>query len=95
MERVTNNFLTDMHLIYRLAEGNARAAERLYHERDSSSQHRTPSIEQNVLVTVRRSPSTSIRAVAAASEESRSSVHRVLQREGLHTHTIYKEYCHC
>ncbi|GFV86159.1 hypothetical protein TNCV_671561 [Trichonephila clavipes] len=33
MERFTNTELTDMHLIYGLVEGNARAAERLYCER--------------------------------------------------------------
>ncbi|GFU59875.1 hypothetical protein TNCV_4726421 [Trichonephila clavipes] len=33
MKRLTNTKLADMHLIPRLAEGNARVAERLYHER--------------------------------------------------------------
>ncbi|GFT29992.1 DUF4817 domain-containing protein [Trichonephila clavipes] len=34
MERFTNTELVDMHLIYRLADGNARVAERLYHKRN-------------------------------------------------------------
>lgn len=111
-----------MHLMYGLAEGNARAAARLYRERYpqrdapdrrmfSNLHHnlceygslrgnrhsegrprvtRTPRMEQNVLDTVRRNPSASVRAVATAVGESRNSVHRVLQREGLHPYHLQR-----
>ncbi|GFV40451.1 hypothetical protein TNCV_4494081 [Trichonephila clavipes] len=45
MEHFTNTELADMHLIYELAEGNARAAEILYHERylqRDAPDHRMP-----------------------------------------------------
>ena len=51
---------------------------------------RTPSMEQTVLDTVRRNPSASVRAVATAVGESRTSVHRVLKREGLHPYHLQK-----
>ncbi|GFU45030.1 uncharacterized protein TNCV_4235271 [Trichonephila clavipes] len=41
-----------------------------------------PSMEQNVLDTVRWNPNTSIQVIGAVVGGSRSSVHRVLQREG-------------
>ena len=51
---------------------------------------RTPRMEENVLDTVRRNPSTSIRAIATAVGESRSSVHRVLHCEGLHPYHLQR-----
>ncbi|GFU02401.1 hypothetical protein TNCV_1238861 [Trichonephila clavipes] len=51
---------------------------------------RTPSMEQNVMDTIRRNPSTSVRATAAAVGGPRSSVHGVLQREGLHPYHLQR-----
>ncbi|GFV44890.1 hypothetical protein TNCV_4966441 [Trichonephila clavipes] len=45
----------------------------------------TSSMEQNVLDSIRRNPSTSVRAVTSAEGGSRNIVHRVLQREGYRT----------
>ena len=47
-------------------------------------------MEENVLDTVRRNPSTSVRAVATAVGESGSSVHCVLQCEGLHPYHLQR-----
>ncbi|GFV90815.1 hypothetical protein TNCV_2323841 [Trichonephila clavipes] len=48
----------------------------------------TFSMEQNVLDTVKRNPNISIRAIAVAKRGLRSSVHRVLQREGKTLHSL-------
>ena len=47
-------------------------------------------IEQSVLDTVRRNLSANVRAFATAVGESRNSVHRVLQREGLHPYDLQR-----
>ena len=47
-------------------------------------------MEQNVLDTVRRNPSARVRAIDTAVGESRNSVHRVLEREGLHPYHLQR-----
>ncbi|GFV58426.1 hypothetical protein TNCV_4036011 [Trichonephila clavipes] len=48
---------------------------------------RTSSTEQNVVDTVRRNPSTSVRAIAVAKGRSRNSINRVLRRESEPLHS--------
>lgn len=116
MDRYTNAELADIHFIYGLANGNSRAAARLYagkyptrrqpyhgtfarvHQnladygsfrptiegRGLRRTARTPIAEEDILRAVNRNPSTSVRTLSAASGISRSTVHRVLQCEGLH-----------
>ncbi|GFT06535.1 hypothetical protein TNCV_3356551 [Trichonephila clavipes] len=91
MERFTNTKLADMRLIYGLAEGNARAAERVYCKSEGELRvTRTPSKKQNVLDTVRRNPSTSVRIVAVSVGGPWSTVHSALQREGLHPYYLQR-----
>ncbi|GFV45105.1 hypothetical protein TNCV_3339501 [Trichonephila clavipes] len=49
---------------------------------------RIPSMKQNVLNTVRKDPITSVRAIGVVVGGSQSSVHRALQREGLHPYNL-------
>ncbi|GFV93719.1 hypothetical protein TNCV_366201 [Trichonephila clavipes] len=51
---------------------------------------RTPSMEQNVLDTVLRNSSTSIRLIAAAVGGTRGSVHRVLTHEDFHPYHLQR-----
>ena len=52
MERFTNTELADMNLIYELAEGNAKAAERLYYEKHPQNEvHRTAGFLQIYIIT--------------------------------------------
>ena len=50
----------------------------------------TPRMEENVLDTIRRNPSASVRAVATDFEGSRTSVHRVLKHESLHPYHLQR-----
>lgn len=116
MNRYTNAELADIHFIYGLANGNGRAAARLYRERyptrrqpnhqtfarvhQNLANHgcfrvtiegtgrprtaRTPIFEEGVLHAVDRNPGTSVRALAVATGRAGTTVHRVLQGEGLH-----------
>ncbi|GFV73483.1 DUF4817 domain-containing protein [Trichonephila clavipes] len=116
MYRFTNSQLTDIHFIYGLADGNGRAAVRLYRERYPTRRQqnhqtfsrvhqnlvergsfratiegtgrrriaRTPIFEKGVLHAVDQTPGTSVRALAASTGRSPTTIHRVLQGAALH-----------
>ncbi|GFT56432.1 DUF4817 domain-containing protein [Trichonephila clavipes] len=93
MYRFTNSELADIHFIYGLADGNGRAAVRLYRERYPTRRQpnhqtfarREDSIfEEGVLHAVDQTPGTSIRALAASNGRSPTTIHRVLQGAALH-----------
>ncbi|GFY09750.1 DUF4817 domain-containing protein [Trichonephila clavipes] len=116
MYRFTNSELADIHFIYDLADGNGRAAVRLYRERYPTRRQpnhqtfarvhqnlvergsfraaiegtgrrrlaRTPIFEEGVLHAVNQTPGTSVRALAASTGRSPTTIHRVLQGAALH-----------
>ncbi|GFX98880.1 DUF4817 domain-containing protein [Trichonephila clavipes] len=116
MYRFTNSELADIHFIYGLADGNGRAAVRLYRERYPTRRQpnhqtfarvhqnlvergsfratiegtgrrriaRTPIFEEGVLHAVDQTPGTSVRAHAASTGRSPTTIHRVLQGAALH-----------
>ncbi|GFW46040.1 DUF4817 domain-containing protein [Trichonephila clavipes] len=116
MYRFTNSELADIRFIYGLADGNGRAAVRLYRERYLTRRKpnhqtfarvhqnlvergsfratiegtgrrriaRTPIFEEGVLHAVDQTPGTSVRALAASTGRSPTTIHRVLQGAALH-----------
>ncbi|GFV47601.1 DUF4817 domain-containing protein [Trichonephila clavipes] len=112
----TNSELADIHFIYGLADGNGRAAVRLYRERYPTRRQpnhqtfarvhqnlvergsfratiegtgrrriaRTPILEEGVLHAVDQTPGTSVRALAASTGRSPTTIHHVLQGATLH-----------
>ncbi|GFW05562.1 DUF4817 domain-containing protein [Trichonephila clavipes] len=114
--RFTNSELEGIHFIYGLADGNGRAAVRLYRERYPTRRQpnhqmfvrvhqnlvergsfratiegtgrrriaRTPIFEEGVLHAVDQTPGPSVRALAASTGRSPTTIHRVLQSAALH-----------
>ena len=54
-----------------------------WHSKKGPRELQIPSFEKKLLNTIRKNPSTSVRAIDAAVRESESGVHSVLQNEGL------------
>ncbi|GFV01344.1 uncharacterized protein TNCV_2125701 [Trichonephila clavipes] len=122
MYRFTNSELADIHFIYDLADGNGRAAVRLYRERYPTRRQpnhqtfarvhqnlvergsfraaiegtgrrriaRTPIFEEGVLHAVDQTPGTSVRALAASTGRSPTTIHRVLQGAALHPFQVQR-----
>ncbi|GFX39440.1 hypothetical protein TNCV_2668021 [Trichonephila clavipes] len=90
MYRFRNSELADIHFIYCLADGNGRAAVRLYRERATIEGTglrriaRTLIFEEGVLHAMDQTPATSVRALAASTGRSPTTIHRVLQGAVLH-----------
>ncbi|GFV01340.1 general transcription factor II-I repeat domain-containing protein 2B [Trichonephila clavipes] len=114
--------LADIHFIYDLADGNGRAAVRLYRERYPTRRQpnhqtfarvhqnlvergsfraaiegtgrrriaRTPIFEEGVLHAVDQTPGTSVRALAASTGRSPTTIHRVLQGAALHPFQVQR-----
>lgn len=81
------------HRVFMNLHHNLCEYDSLRNNRHSTSEPRgtrTLTMQQNVLDSFQRNPSNSIGAVAAFIRGSLNSVHRVLQREGLHPYHLQK-----